>query len=209
MTWYDAFSNVYDAALERHYAEHRPLAAAALKLTPDACVLDLPCGTGQSFPALTAPLGDDGLVIAADLSTGMLAKARARAQDQNLHAVRVLRADASSLDRAALDAAAGRAVRITHLHVFLGMSVFPAMEDTFQQLWTLLEPGGRCVLVDVYAERLGVQGWLVNRIAGADIRRRFWEPLEANASGFQRYDLPYHREHGGQIMLATGTKGTT
>ena len=60
---------------------------------------------------------------------------------------------------------AGQRVRITHLHVFLGMSVFSEMQATFTHLWELLEPGGRCVLVDVHAERLGVQGWLVNQMA--------------------------------------------
>jgi len=62
------------------------------------------------------------------------------------------------------------------------------------------------VIVDVHAERLGLQGFMVNRIARADIRRRFWEPLERVALRFERGDLPYRSEHGGQIMLATGDK---
>jgi hypothetical protein len=47
---------------------------------------------------------------------------------------------------------------------------------------------------------------MVNRIAHADIRRRFWEPLQGVAENFELHDLPNRREHGGQIMLATGEK---
>lgn len=206
MTWYDAFSNIYDSSLERLYSEHRLLAARALQLAPGACVLDVPCGTGQSFGALSRPIGLQGQLIGVDSSTGMLRKAAARAQSDRFANVRVLHGDAATLERSALDAAAGRVARISHLHVFLGMSVFDDMAATFERLWSLLEPGGRCVLVDVYAERLGLQGLLVNQIASADIRRRFWEPLERVAYDFVRRDLPFRSQHGGQIMLASGVK---
>jgi SAM-dependent methyltransferase len=216
MTWYDTFSNFYDASLERLYAEHRQIAAAALQLDPAARVLDVPCGTGQSFAALSAGLGPEGGVLGVDVSRGMVAKAEARIARDQLGHVRVRRASAAEIDPAAIGGGAwngsgtgnGKAphTSITHLHVFLGMSVFREMEPTFEHLWSLLEPGGRCVLVDVHAAQLGVQGWLVNQIAGADIRRRFWEPLEKRAAAFERRDLPYHRQHGGQIMLAVGVK---
>ena len=206
MTWYDTFANFYDSSLERLYAEHRALAARALQLGPGACVLDIPCGTGQSFRALSPPLGADGQLIGVDASTGMLRKAAARAANEGYANVRVLHCDAATLERAALDAAAGRVAHISHLHVFLGMSVFEDMPGTFERLWSLLEPGGRCVLVDVHAERLGLQGLLVNQIASADIRRRFWDPLERVAADFTRRDLPFRSQHGGQIMLASGMK---
>src|SRR5262245_65944808 len=97
MSWYDAFSNFYDSALEAVYAEDRRTAAQALELGPDSCVLDVPCGTGQSFGALRAA----GLVIGVDASAGMAAKARARAERDQQN-VRVLHADASAVEPAAL-----------------------------------------------------------------------------------------------------------
>ena len=203
---YDLFSNFYDASLERLYAEHRRLAVQALRLRPGAVVLDVPCGTGQSFDALSHATGVQGLLLGVDASEGMLRRARQRAAARSLTTVRVVTADAAQLTQADLDAAAGRSVSVSHLHVFLGMSVFSAMESTFQHLWSLLAPGGRCVLVDVHAPRLGLQGWLVNKLARAEIRRRFWEPLELSARDFQRSDLPFRAQHGGQIMLATGKK---
>ncbi|HKU39475.1 MAG TPA: methyltransferase domain-containing protein [Polyangiales bacterium] len=203
MAFYDVFANVYDASLERLYAPHRVLAAEALALEPSAIVLDVPCGTGQSFEVITKQLGPGGLLLGVDASAGMLRRARAR----SVANVCCVEGNAATLTLEQLASAAGRKVVPTRLHVFLGMSVFDDMQATFDNLWRLLAPGGSCVLVDVYTERLGVQGWLVNQIARADIRRKFWQPLEAVAQNFSRRDLPYERQHGGQIMLACGRKG--
>jgi ubiquinone/menaquinone biosynthesis C-methylase UbiE len=203
MAFYDLFAKIYDASLERLYAPYRALAAEALLLDPAAVVLDVPCGTGQSFDLIAPRLGPNGLLLGGDRSPGMLERARARAGARN---IRCFHADAASLSSSQLAEAAGRSVVPTRLHVFLGMSVFSDMDATFDNLWKLLVSGGVCVLVDVHSERLGVQGWLVNQIARADIRRRFWEPLERVAQNFECHDLPYDKQHGGQIMLATGRK---
>jgi len=208
MGLYDVFSNVYDASVEKLYAEQREAAARALELTADAVVLDVPCGTGQSFGAIGERLGPGGMLIGVDASGGMLKRSMQRANRElapRSIPIALIEADASRLDRASL-AAQGCTRAVTHLHVFLGMSVFPAMERTFDALWDLLEPGGRCVIVDVHADRLGLQGRMVNAIARADIRRRFWEPLERVAAEFRRQDLAFRKEHGGQIMLAYGRK---
>jgi len=206
MLAYDLFSNVYDASFAGLYAEHRRLAATALELRPGAVVLDVPCGTGQSFEALATAVGDTGLVLGVDASAGMLRRAQTRVQRRAWPQIRTLQADAATLDRAALERAAQCALSITHLHIFLGMSVFSDMEAVFERLWDMLAPGGRCAIVDVHTPQLGLQGWLVNKLAGAEIRRRFWEPLERVASQFRRSDLPLRARHGGQIMLAQGIK---
>jgi ubiquinone/menaquinone biosynthesis C-methylase UbiE len=206
MSWYDVFSNFYDASLERLYREYRLRAGEALQLAPGACVLDVPCGTGQSFDVLAAGVGDRGAVIGVDASPGMLRGARARCARLGLGNVQLIEADAGSLTRAAIAAAVGGERRLDRLQIFLGMSVFPDPERCFTQLWQLLAPGGLCVIVDVYAERLGLQGWLVNQLANADIRRKFWEPLERAGSEFSLVDLPYRKQHGGQIKLAQARK---
>jgi ubiquinone/menaquinone biosynthesis C-methylase UbiE len=208
MGFYDVFSHVYDASLEKLYVEQRGVAARVLELTPDSVVLDVPCGTGQSFVGIAERLGPGGMLVGVDASAGMLKRASQRAGRELAarsipHAL--IAADASRLDRDTL-ALHGCARPITHLHIFLGMSVFPQMEQTFETLWGLLAAGGRCVLVDVHSERLGLQGRMVNLVAGADIRRRFWEPLERVAADYRRQDLSFRKEHGGQIMLAQGRK---
>ncbi|HET6338453.1 MAG TPA: methyltransferase domain-containing protein [Polyangiales bacterium] len=206
MGFYDVFANFYDASLEPLYVEYRALAADALSLTSSAVVLDLPCGTGQSFEVLASRVGSGGTIFGVDASAGMLQRAAARVSKCGYSNVHLVQAGAESLAAPQLAAAAGRDTQVNRLHVFLGMTVFADPDATFENLWELLAPGGICVLVDVHAERLGVQGWLVNQIARADIRRRFWEPLERVALDFERRHLPFRRQHGGQIMLARGRK---
>ncbi len=199
MAWYDVFSHVYDSSLEPLYREHRALAAQALEISDASTILDVPCGTGQSFPHFRHHSAR-ATIVGVDRSPGMLRRARRRAE--GLGPVTLRERDAGSVTLADLDGAVP-----DRLHVFLGMSVFPGMGEIFTNLWSLLRPGGRAVLVDVYAERLGLQGKMVNWIARADIRRRFWEPLEAVGSAFALSDLPARRQHGGQIRIAIATKG--
>jgi ubiquinone/menaquinone biosynthesis C-methylase UbiE len=206
MAWYDVFSSFYDAALEPLYAEHRVLAADALALEAGMSVLDVPCGTGQSFPALAARLGNHGTIIAADASAGMLRRATERVPRTPGVTISTVHARADALERTQLQAQLSGREHVDRLHVFLGMSVFLDMQASFDRLWSLLAPGGRAVLVDVHAAQLGLQGRAVNLIAGADIRRRFWEPLEARANNFALRDLPFNARHGGQIKLAVGDK---
>lgn len=214
MGFYDFFANFYDASLEKVYAPARALAVESLDLRSDSVVLDVPCGTGQSLGLIASRIGPTGTLFGVDASAGMLARARSRASlTSGGPSIVLTQADASKLTASQLTSArdprpaGNRPLGLTHLHVFLGMSVFTDMHATFAALWELLAPGGVCVLVDVHAERLGLQGRLVNLIARADIRRRFWEPLEHASTAFERRDLPYDSRHGGQIMLARGVKG--
>ncbi|MCC6555907.1 MAG: class I SAM-dependent methyltransferase [Polyangiaceae bacterium] len=208
MAWYDFFSRFYDRALEPHYREQRRRATEALSLRRDSVVLDLPCGTGQSFPHLVSAVGEGGEVIGIDLSAGMLREARRRIAAQGWNNAHAVLADAREVSLADLEAGCGRRVRPDRLHVFLGMSVFANPDDTFDSLWSLLAPGGTCVVVDVHTDRLSMRGRMVNWTAGADITRRFWEPLERVGQNFSRVELPSKPLHGGRIWLASATKPT-
>jgi ubiquinone/menaquinone biosynthesis C-methylase UbiE len=203
MRWYDLFSRFYDGSLEKLYLEQRREAARALDLRPGLTVLDLPCGTGQSLDVLAPAVAPGGAVIGVDRSTGMLARAKARSEKNGWSHVRLVEGDVATLDAAALG---GATVSVDRLHVFLGMTAFEDPDAAFERMWSLLRPGGRCVIVDAHAEKLGFQGRMVNLVAQADLRRRFWEPLEKRATGFSRRDLPSLPDHGGQIILAVGDK---
>lgn len=206
MGWYDSFSRFYDRSLEPLYRDQRIAAAEALSLETGHTVLDLPCGTGLSFDALAPAVGETGRVVGVDSSRGMLARAVARAEAHGWSQVRTLHCDVHDLDVAAIAEACGETRTIDRLHVFLGLTAFPDWERAFEGLWSLLAPGGRCVVVDVHAAKPSFQGRMVNLVARADIRRRVWEPLERLADGFTRTDLPSQREHGGQLFLAAGDK---
>ena len=208
MSWYDVFSRFYDASLTELYADARRAACEALDLAPGQTVLDLPCGTGPSFEGLAAGVGDAGVVLGVDASAGMLRQARARVERHGWPQVHVGQADVHAIDAATLEQLCGRPVELDRLHVFLGLSAFPRWEEAFARLWGLLRPGGRCVIVDVHAERPGLQGRMVNLVARAEIQRKVWEPLEAvaKAGSFERRGLPSRWQHGGQLVLATGAK---
>ncbi len=204
MGWYDFFSRFYDSSLEKLYVDARSAAAEALELAPGMTVLDLPCGTGQSFDGIVSRIRPGGRLVGADLSEGMLARAAKRARTRELAEVVTARGDVRSFG--AGDLRALGVDRLDRLHVFLGLTAFPDWEASFERLFGLLAPGGRCVVVDVYAEKPTFQGRMVNLVARADITRRTWEPLERLSIGFTRRDLPSLPDHGGQLFLATGTR---
>lgn len=198
MGWYDWFASFYDSSLEALYADAREAAADALDLAGARRVLDLPVGTGQSLPPILARLEPGATVVGVDLSAGMLARARQRVASNGWgERVELVRGDVHTVDVEGFD----------RLHVFLGMTAFPRHEDAFARLWEGLAPGGRAVIVDVFAAEPGFQGKMVNLVARADITRRAWEPLERVARGFERRALPANPKHGGELWLATGVKG--
>ncbi len=201
MAWYDLFSNFYDQSLESLYAEGRQAAAAALRLAPGLTVLDCPCGTGQSFDGLAPPLLPGGLLVGVDVSAGMLRRGRARAEARHFSHVQLVELSVLELTSAQLPVPL-----FDRVQVFLGLSAFPDWRAAFARLWSVLKPGGRMVVVDVFSAKLSLQGRLVNLIARADIRRPTWEPLQEVAGDFTRTELTYRKQHGGQLFLATGVK---
>jgi ubiquinone/menaquinone biosynthesis C-methylase UbiE len=200
MAWYDLFSNFYDRSLEPLYRDARVAAFDALALRPGLSVLDAPTGTGQSLSGLAAGVGESGLVVGLDRSRGMLRRAKARITREGLTQVRLEEADLLTLEGDSLG------TRFDRLHVFLGLSTLSGADQAFERLWATLSPGGRCVVVDVHAERLSFQGRMVNLVARADIRRRSWEPLERRATNFSKIELPTQKKVGGTLFLAVGDK---
>ena len=206
MGWYDWFASFHDRSLEPLYRDARAAAVTALAAEPGQVVLDLPCGTGQSFDRLVPAVGPRGLLVGIDFSAGMLAQARRRARRFEPTQICLQQRDVHAVDASSLAAATGRDVTLDRLHIFLGLTAFPRWEAAFERLWDLLAPGGRCVIVDVHAARPGLQGRLVNLVARADIRRETWRPLERCAVNYEYLKLPTMRAHGGQIFLASGDK---
>ncbi len=206
MGWYDWFASFYDRSLEPLYRDARAAAVTALAAEPGQVVLDLPCGTGQSFDRLAPAVGPRGLLIGVDFSAGMLTQARRRARRYEPTQISLQQRDVHEVDAGSLAAATGRPVTLDRLHIFLGLTAFPRWEAAFERLWDLLAPGGRCVVVDVHNAHPGLQGHMVNLIARADLRRETWRPLERRAIHYEYVELPAKHAHGGQIFLASGDK---
>ena len=200
MSWYDAFSYVYDVT-EPFYRKQRAQVAAAIR--PDAAgrVVDLACGTGQNFACLLERIGPSGELVGIDASPGMLKGARRRIERYGWSNVKLLEADARALDPGKLGCQPDCVV------CTLGLSAIPDWETVFGSMFELLRPGGQFVILDVYAERRVPQTWWVELIARADLSRRVWEPLERSSKDFAIQFLPGSPHlHGGRVFLASGSK---
>lgn len=203
--WYDLFALVYDPALEALYAPFRPLAVDALRLRPGDAVLDVPCGTGQSLPALVEAVGEPGHIVGVDASAGMLRKAERRAERAGWASVTLLHRSVHDLSHAPPEA--GGPTSFDGVLCALGLTAFPDWERAFATLWGLLRPGGRFAILDVHAESRTFQTRSVELLARADLSRRTWAPLEAVATEFERRELDADpAKMGGTLFLASGTK---
>lgn len=110
------------------------LMAEALRCDPDQVVLDVPVGGGTAFAEGAAGL--KGLLIGADLSSGMLRRAAARRARLHLKShVVLVRADAGRLPLA--DASVDRVM------CFNGLHVMPRKTAVLREFRRVLKPGGR------------------------------------------------------------------
>jgi ubiquinone/menaquinone biosynthesis C-methylase UbiE len=204
--WYDLFSLFYDRALEQLYAPFRARAVDALRVRPGARVLDLPCGTGKSLDLLAPAVGPEGAVLGVDLSGGMLGKARKRVARAQWQQVQLRKAPVAEVDAAFVRDALGEA-ELDGVLCALGLTAFPEWERALDGMLSLLRPGGRLVVLDVYAERPTRESRSVELVARADLARRVWEPLAQRCDEFERAVLPADtKKMGGELYVAAGTR---
>lgn len=205
--WYDLFSLFYDRALEDLYAPFRPVAIEALRLFDGARVLDLPCGTGQSFDGLVPAVGPTGSVLGVDRSSGMLRRAQRRIAREGWENVVLRRAPAAEVDADLLVDALG-VPEVDGVLCALGLTALQEWEEAFERMFLLLRPGGRFVLFDVYAPERTREARSVELVARADLSREAWHLLADRCSDFEREVLPADvKMFGGELYVASGTKG--
>ena len=169
-------------------------------------MLDLPCGTGQSLPALVEAVGRSGLVLGVDASSGMLRKAERRIARAGWGNVVLRRATAKDVDAEFVRETIGDA-GLDGVLCALGLTALPQWEAAFEQLFSLLRAGGRFVLFDVFAAVRTGRTRSVEMVARADLSREAWRPLEACSTEFTREVLPADpKVFGGELYVAAGTK---
>ncbi len=206
MSYYDLFSRVYDLAIERTYRPYRKQIADALRLSADSRVLDVACGTGQNFAQLVANLGPEGRVVGVDFSAGMLEVAHRRVYRHGYRQIELLRGDVQQLEAADLTPLLGDK-RPDRALCTLGLTVIPDWEAAVDRVLRLLEPGGRMVIFDIYAETRVPQTYVAQLFARANVSRKTWLPLERQSVNFQRTVLPGSPHvHGGRPFIASGDK---
>ncbi len=154
----------------------RRKAAERLQLGPGSSVLEIGCGTGLNLPHLRAAVGPIGTVYGVDISTGMLAKARALCAHNDWSNVNLLQQDAAEFTvPKPLDG------------VMFGLSynTIPHHLAVLHHAWTLLRPGGRLVVMDAKLPP-GLGGkmilpfslWLMKRTMLGNPLIKPWEDVE-------------------------------
>lgn len=204
---YDSVARVYDGVTELFYGHARRAAIEHLQLKSGSVVLDVACGTGLNFPQVVARLGDAGVLVGVDGSSGMIEKARERARRNRWDSlVRLIEYDARALSRELIADLIPDGREVDRVLFTLALSVIPDWERVFRKAFELLAPGGRCVIMDAYAPRSGVFVRLEERFASADISRRVWEPLCELSSNYEKRDVSRRRNGASRIIVASGVK---
>ena len=204
---YDSLARVYDGVTELFYGHARRVAIEHLQQKPGSVVLDVACGTGLNFSHVVARLGNAGVLVGVDGSSGMIEKARERTRRNRWDSrVRLIEYDARALSRELISDLIPDGREVDRVLFTLALSVIPDWEKVFRKAFELLAPGGRCVVMDAHAPRSGVLARLEERIASADLSRRFWEPLRELSSNYEEEDVSRWRNGASQIIVASGVK---
>lgn len=135
-----ALSALYSLAFAGRERSLRRRAVETLALEPGERVLEVGCGSGNSFEALRAAVGPGGTVVGLDASGGMTTVARERVRDRQWDGVHVVRGDATRppLPPESVDAA----------YAAMSLSAVPDPVAAVDAVATALAPGGRFVVLD-------------------------------------------------------------
>jgi SAM-dependent methyltransferase len=138
---------------ERRNQESLALLLAHLGLTGGESVLEIGCGTGALTQPLAGAVGEDGRVVAVDISEPMLAAARQRVAEHGLRNVTLLLGDAQvfAFEAAAFDLATSR----------MGVMFFADPAAAFRNIGGALKPCGRLVFA-CWAPLAENRHWLIS-----------------------------------------------
>lgn len=202
---YDIFSKLYDILSPKaYYLKARKKAVDELELKEGNTVLNVACGTGQSFEFFQEYLKGTGLIIGVDFSEGMLSKAKEKVSRNGWQNVRLVNGDANLLSEDWLrhKLNSDTKLQIDASICELGLSAIPNWENVLNRIIEVTGPKGKIVIMDWYMKKLTIRGHIVNLIGNADITRPTWQHLEKHSCNF-KLENSFNR---GNVFVASAKK---
>ncbi len=125
-----------------------------LRLAGGESVLEIGCGTGAVTLPLAKAVGENGRVVAVDISEPMLGAARQRVSESGMHNVTLVLGDAQvlALEQAAFDIATSR----------MGVMFFANPVAAFRNVAGALKPGGGRLVFACWAPLAENRHWLIS-----------------------------------------------
>ena len=117
----------------------RKKAAARLGLSRGESVLEIGCGTGNSFSYLHDAVGSEGQIYAVDISPGMLRKARGRCNANRWRNIELIECDAAKYTAPK---------PLDGVLFSLSYNTMPHHRSVLRTAWDQLRVGGRLVILD-------------------------------------------------------------
>jgi ubiquinone/menaquinone biosynthesis C-methylase UbiE len=202
--YYDSFSRFYDLLSPKwYYHRARKSAIKQLSLTKDMTVLNVPVGTGQNFEYFQKYLNQTGLILGADVSSGMLSKAKDKTEHNQWRNVQLVKCDVAKI-RNALRKDKPELLFDAVL-CDLGLSGFDNWEEIIDMLLSLLKPGARISVMDWYLPDSWIRGPIIKWIGKGEVDRPIWQYLSTKVDNFV-VDATFNR---GGVFVASGNRPTS
>ncbi|WP_341224780.1 methyltransferase domain-containing protein [uncultured Arcticibacterium sp.] len=203
INYYDIFAQVYDLFSPKwYYHEARDYSIKQLQLKEGDTILNLPCGTGQNFEYIQEYINNTGLIIGIDLSDGMLRKAKRKVNQNDWKNIHIIQEDATKVNTTWLATQYDNTLRADVILCDLGLSGFPAWEKVIDNLYELLAPQGRLVIMDWYLPKPTLRGELIKWIGKGEVDRPIYQYLQSKTNDFS-VNTSFNR---GGVFVATGIK---
>ena len=181
------------------YGAGRVAAIELLALRPGDRVLDIGCGTGLNFPHIQRRIGPARSITGVDTSPQMLKQARRRADSAGWTNVRLINADATTLNEASVYGHGHFDVAISTY----ALSLMPDWRRAVSVMVQMTREGGQVGVVDMQKPLGWATVWtplarLACRLGGSDIDAHPWTAIESMA------DVRGASVRGGHIQVRVG-----
>jgi SAM-dependent methyltransferase len=192
--WRPALGRVAKGFTGPSMAEEVRIARLLLGLSEGNTVLDLACGTGSFSRAFASTVGRGGLVVGADASPTMLARAASELRKRGPENVALVRADAGALpfDDSAFDAVC----------CFAALHLFADPMRSLDEMARVLTPGGRIAIMTSVRRQLapGPFASAAERVSGMRLFRQGAIVDALQARGFE----DVHQRLSGLVQFVGG-----